>query len=87
MAHTITLIPGDGIGPEVATATRRVLEATGVKIDWEVQEAGAAIAEKRGTTLPEEVLASFRERAIPTIMPRLVSTPRGIGMEVEEAPR
>src|SRR5215213_2891153 len=42
MAHTITLIPGDGIGPEVATATQRVLAASGVVIDWEIQEAGAA---------------------------------------------
>ena len=49
MAHTITLIPGDGIGPEVASATQRVLEAAGVAIDWDVQEAGAAVAEKRGT--------------------------------------
>ena len=56
MAHTITLIPGDGIGPEVAAATQRVLEASGVAIDWEVQHAGAAVAEKRGTTLPDEVL-------------------------------
>src|SRR5262249_48711254 len=53
LAHTITLIPGDGIGPEVADATKRVLAASGVAIDWEVQEAGAAVAEKRGTTLPD----------------------------------
>jgi isocitrate dehydrogenase (NAD+) len=79
MAHTITLIPGDGIGPEVATATRRVLEATGVKIDWEVQEAGAAIAEKRGTTLPEEVLASVRTNKVALKGP--IGTPIGKGFK------
>ena len=79
MAHTITLIPGDGIGPEVAAATRRVLEATGVKIDWEVQEAGAAIAEKRGTTLPEEVLASVRTNKIALKGP--IGTPIGKGFK------
>ena len=50
MTHTITLIPGDGIGPEVSEATQRVLEASGVKIEWETHNAGAAVAEKRGTT-------------------------------------
>ncbi len=57
--HTITLIPGDGIGPEVADATKRVLEASGVRIDWEVHNAGAAVAETRGTVLPNEVLESI----------------------------
>jgi len=77
MAHTITLIPGDGIGPEVADATRRVLEATGVKIDWEVQEAGAAVAEKRGTTLPDEVLESIRRNK--TALKGPIGTPIGKG--------
>lgn len=77
MAHTITLLPGDGIGPEVADATRRVLEATGVKIDWDVQEAGAAIAEKRGTTLPDEVLASIRKNKVALKGP--IGTPIGKG--------
>jgi isocitrate dehydrogenase (NAD+) len=77
MAHTITLIPGDGIGPEVADATRRVLEASGVKIDWEVQEAGAAIAEKRGTTLPDEVLTSIRKNKVALKGP--IGTPIGKG--------
>jgi len=79
MAHTITLIPGDGIGPEVADATRRVLESTGVKIAWEVQEAGAAIAEKRGTTLPEEVLASVRRNKVALKGP--IGTPIGKGFK------
>ncbi len=56
MSHTITLITGDGIGPEVADATKRVLEAAGARISWEVHNAGADVAEKRGTTLPNEVL-------------------------------
>jgi len=77
MAHTITLIPGDGIGPEVADATRRVLEASGVKIEWEVQEAGAAIAEKRGTTLPDEVLTSIRRNKVALKGP--IGTPIGKG--------
>jgi isocitrate dehydrogenase (NAD+) len=77
MAHTITLIPGDGIGPEVADATRRVLAASGVKIEWEVQEAGAAIAEKRGTTLPDEVLDSVRRNKVALKGP--IGTPIGKG--------
>jgi isocitrate dehydrogenase (NAD+) len=77
MAHTITLIPGDGIGPEVSDATRRVLEASGVTIEWDVQEAGAAIAEKRGTTLPEEVLESVRRNKVALKGP--IGTPIGKG--------
>ena len=77
MAHTITLIPGDGIGPEVAKATQRVLEASGVAIDWDVQEAGAAVAEKRGTTLPDEVLESIRRNK--TALKGPIGTPIGKG--------
>lgn len=77
MAHTITLIPGDGIGPEVADATRRVLEASGVKIEWEVHNAGAAVAEKRGTTLPDEVLESVRRNKVALKGP--IGTPIGKG--------
>jgi isocitrate dehydrogenase (NAD+) len=79
MAHTITLIPGDGIGPEVTAATQRVLEAAGVKIDWEVQEAGAAVAERRGTTLPEEVLESVRRNKVALKGP--IGTPIGKGFK------
>lgn len=79
MAHTITLVPGDGIGPEVADATRRVLEATGVKITWEVENAGAAVAEKRGTTLPDEVLASIRRNKVALKGP--IGTPIGKGFK------
>src|SRR6476659_8205340 len=79
MAHTITLIPGDGIGPEVADATRKVLAASGVKIDWEGQDAGAAIAEKRGTTLPDEVLVSIRKNKVSLKGP--IGTPIGKGFK------
>lgn len=77
MAHTITLIPGDGIGPEVAKATQRVLEASGVAIEWDVQEAGAAVAEKRGTTLPDEVLDSIKKNKVALKGP--IGTPIGKG--------
>ncbi len=77
MAHTITLIPGDGIGPEVAAATRTVLEASGVAIEWEVLNAGAEVAEKRGTTLPDEVLESIRKNKVALKGP--IGTPIGKG--------
>ena len=60
MTHEITLIPGDGIGPEVAEAARRAIEATGVRITWDSVELTPAIMEKAGTELPENVLASIR---------------------------
>jgi isocitrate dehydrogenase (NAD+) len=77
MPHTFTLIPGDGIGPEVTDATLRVLDAARVRIDWEVQQAGAAVAEKRGTVLPEEVLESIRRNKIALKGP--IGTPIGKG--------
>ena len=52
MKHTITLIPGDGIGPEIVAATVRVIEATGAQIEWETQILGAQALEKYGSTLP-----------------------------------
>lgn len=64
MAYKITLIPGDGIGPEVAAATVRVLEATGVAIDWEKAELSAAIIEKAGTSLPPHVLESIERTGV-----------------------
>jgi len=75
--HRITLIPGDGIGPEVAAATRRVLEAAGVEIEWETHDAGAAVAEKRGTVLPDEVLESIRRNRVALKGP--IGTPIGKG--------
>src|SRR5499427_431567 len=77
MGHTITLIPGDGIGPEVAEATKSVLAAAGVPIEWETHDAGAAVAEKRGTTLPSEVLDSIRRNKVALKGP--IGTPIGKG--------
>jgi isocitrate dehydrogenase (NAD+) len=64
MSYTVTLIPGDGIGPEVAQAMRRVIEASGVSIDWEVHEAGQAMIDKYGTPLPEPVIESIRRNKV-----------------------
>ena len=56
MAHDVVLIPGDGIGPEITQAMRRVVEAAGVQINWNVQEAGAGVMDEFGTPLPQHVL-------------------------------
>jgi len=64
MTYTVTLIPGDGIGPEVASAMRRVVEATGVAVDWEVFDAGEAVIEAYGTPLPEHILTSIRRNRV-----------------------
>src|SRR5207247_5403 len=77
MAHRVTLIPGDGIGPELAEATRRVLDATGVEFEWEVQEAGEATIASEGTPLPERVLDSIRRNHIALKGP--ITTPVGAG--------
>jgi isocitrate dehydrogenase (NAD+) len=71
------LIPGDGIGPEITKATRRVLEATGAKFDWHIVNAGAAVQEKYGTPLPEHVLESIRKNRVAIKGP--VTTPVGSG--------
>jgi isocitrate dehydrogenase (NAD+) len=77
VAHRVTLIPGDGIGPEVSGATRRVLEATGVEIDWDVQRAGAEVMDAEGTPLPDRVLDSIRESR--TALKGPITTPVGTG--------
>jgi len=77
MAHRVTLIPGDGIGPEVAEAARRVIEATGVEIQWDMQEAGAAVMRTEGTPLPERVLRSIE--ATRTALKGPITTPVGTG--------
>src|SRR5438093_5209145 len=77
MAHRVTLIPGDGIGPELAEATRRVLDATGVEFEWEVQEAGEATIASEGTPLPERVLDSIRRNKVALKGP--ITTPVGSG--------
>jgi isocitrate dehydrogenase (NAD+) len=77
MAHRVTLIPGDGIGPELAEATRRVLDASGIAFEWEVQEAGEATIASEGTPLPERVLESIRRNKIALKGP--ITTPVGSG--------
>jgi len=77
LPHTVTLIPGDGTGPEIAEATRRVLEATGVLFDWDVQHAGEAVMATAGTPLPEPVLASIRRNKVAIKGP--ITTPVGHG--------
>ncbi len=77
MAHRVTLIPGDGIGPEVTEATKRVLEATGVAFHWDLAYAGAGVMDKYGTPLPEYVLESIRKNKVALKGP--VTTPVGSG--------
>lgn len=75
--YTVTLIPGDGIGPDVTRAARIVLDAVGVGIEWEVVEAGEAVIEKYGTPLPGEVLESIRRNKVALKGP--LTTPVGTG--------
>ena len=77
MAHRVTLIPGDGIGPELAEATRRVLDATGIEFEWEVVEAGEAMIAAHGTPLPDGVLESIRRNKVAIKGP--ITTPVGEG--------
>jgi isocitrate dehydrogenase (NAD+) len=77
VTHRVTLIPGDGVGPELSEATRRVLEATGVEFDWDYQEAGADVVEKYGTPLPDQVLDSIRSNGLAIKGP--ITTPVGKG--------
>ncbi len=78
MAHAVTLIPGDGTGPELTEATRRVLDATGVEFEWDVQPAGADVmADHGGNPLPESTLASIRRNGIALKGP--ITTPIGEG--------
>ena len=78
VSHRVTLIPGDGIGPELAEATRRVLEATGVAFDWDVQHAGADVMDQHGgNPLPEHVLDSIRSTKVAIKGP--ITTPVGSG--------
>lgn len=79
MKYNITLIPGDGIGPEVTGAAQKVLEAAGAEIEWEVVEAGAIALEKYGTTLPDQVFESIRRNKVALKGP--VTTPIGEGFK------
>ena len=77
MAHRVTLIPGDGTGPELTEAARRVLEATGVAFEWDVRQAGVDVMEQEGTPLPEATLASIKENRVALKGP--ITTPIGTG--------
>jgi isocitrate dehydrogenase (NAD+) len=77
VTHLITLIPGDGIGPEVAEAARVVVEAAGVKVEWDLQEAGQAVMEREGTPLPDSVLRAIE--ASRTALKGPITTPVGTG--------
>jgi isocitrate dehydrogenase (NAD+) len=77
MAYDVTLMPGDGIGPEVVEATRRVLEATGIAFNWDYQDLGLSAQEKHGTTLPDATIASVRRTKLGLKGP--TTTPVGTG--------
>ena len=77
MRHEVTFIPGDGIGPEVAEATRRVLEATGVKFQWDTVIVGKQAQDELGTPLPDQALRSIRQNKVALKGP--VTTPIGTG--------
>ena len=77
MAHEVTLITGDGTGPELAAAARKCVDATGVKINWDVQEAGVDVMERLGTPLPDAVMESVRRTHCALKAP--ITTPVGTG--------
>lgn len=77
MKHTITLIPGDGIGPEIIAATVRVIESTGIDVEWETHILGAQALEKYGTTLPDSAIDSIKKNRVALKGP--VMTPVGKG--------
>ena len=77
MAHEVTLITGDGVGPDLAEAAQKCIDATGVKINWDIQEAGVDVMERTGTPLPEAALASVRRTKCALKAP--ITTPVGTG--------
>ncbi len=76
--YRVTLIPGDGTGPELTQAMRKVAEATGVEIEWQIVEAGEGVMEKYGTPLPDDVLNSIKENKVAIKGP--ITTPVGAGI-------
>src|SRR3990172_1438481 len=75
--HIVTFIPGDGIGPKIDEEKKRVIEATGVDIKWDIHEAGQEVFERQGTPLPQSVLDSIRKNKVALKGP--VTTPVGKG--------
>ena len=77
MGKTVTLIPGDGIGPEVTNATKMIIDAAGLDINWNIKEAGASAADKYGTLLPEDTIESIKRNKVALKGP--ITTPIGKG--------
>jgi isocitrate dehydrogenase (NAD+) len=77
MPHVVTLVPGDGTGPELTEATRRVLEATGVDFTWDIRQAGVDVMESAGTPLPPETLDAIKQTGVALKGP--ITTPIGTG--------
>ena len=75
--HKITLINGDGIGPEITDSVVKIIDATGLKIDWDLQTAGADVIVSEGTPLPKRVLESIKKNKVALKAP--VTTPIGKG--------
>ena len=75
--HNLTLIPGDGIGPEITDAVVEIIEKAGVEINWDVQSAGADVAQKEGSPLPKRVIESIKKNKVALKAP--VTTPIGKG--------
>ncbi len=77
MSHAVTLIPGDGIGPEITEVAKQCIEATGVRINWEIHDAGEEAVKKFGTPLPDSLLESIRKNKVALKGP--ITTPVGTG--------
>ncbi|NQU21235.1 MAG: isocitrate/isopropylmalate dehydrogenase family protein, partial [Candidatus Nealsonbacteria bacterium] len=77
MAYEVTLVTGDGVGPELAEAARRCVDATGIAINWDVQEAGIDVMERTGTPLPDAVMESIARTRCALKAP--ITTPVGTG--------
>ena len=75
--RTITLINGDGIGPEISNSVMEIIKASGLEIDWDIQTAGADVIETEGVPLPERVLVSIKKNKVALKAP--VTTPIGKG--------
>src|SRR5258708_15503849 len=85
MAHEVTLIPGDGTGPELVEATRRVLEATGVQFQWDVQQAGEDVYREQGNPFPDATLDSIKRTTVGIKGP--TTTPDGSGFRDRKSTR
>ncbi|KFI37163.1 isocitrate dehydrogenase, partial [Peptococcaceae bacterium SCADC1_2_3] len=77
MTYNVTLIPGDGIGPEISAAAKEIIDASGVNINWEVVLAGEAVMAEHGTPLPDYVLESIKRNRVALKGP--ITTPIGGG--------